>query len=179
MIKFKKIYTETYKMSGSSCLWASINLELYEKAVNVMISSDYGNFSYFWGSTGKNPKKFLTKISKDYTMKKFLGENMYEIDLEACRKSIKEIIIEERKMLNISKDEAFEAWIELDNIMNNYSMNENQYFTEITRTDIFDKIFYDWEAIPTHRKNKSIVDLFWNDLWIPFTEELKKELRHQ
>ena len=68
-----KKLTETYSLKGTEGLWADINLDIGEESVNVMISSDYGDYGHWWGSTGEEPKKFLIGLNEDYLSAKFGG----------------------------------------------------------------------------------------------------------
>lgn len=173
-----KTITETYTLRGDRCLWAKINLDCGKKSVNVMISSDYGNYGYFWGSTGLNPKSFLCDIDMHYAMKKLMGgtDKMYEPDFEAREVRIKEMIIENRLEGSISKDEAREAWDKSNEIFEYCQNNNDVYYSEFMRSSEFQNIFYDYESIPECTKLKPKVTQIWNDLWTPFIAELKREL---
>lgn len=178
----KKTTTETYTLRGERCLWAKINLDISGNTVNVMISSDYGSFNYYWCSCGENPKKFLTTISMDYAMGKLMGgyQNMNEPDWESRIKEIKNMVLEYRKERSLNKDKAREIYDYIKNDLNlkmyEFSCDENMYFKELTENRIFDDLFYDFDAIPTHTKLKHIVNEFWEDIWIPFTNFLKEEI---
>lgn len=172
-----KTMTETYSLRGDKCLWAKINLDCGEESVNVMISSDYGEFSHYWGCCGENPKKFLTNIDMHYTMKKLMGnrDNMYEPDFEARLVSFKKLIIEARKYNDVTKEYARTAWMEMLHIFD-YCQNSNDiYFYRCINSYAFEKIFFDWESIPYETKMKKMVIEFWEDIWIPFREFLKNE----
>lgn len=173
-----KTLTETYSMRGEKCLWAKINLDCGEESVNVMISSDYGEFNHYWGCCGMNPKKFLTDIDMHYTMKKLMGstDNMYEPDFGARLKSFKKKIIERRRFLDIEKDQARSAWNKVLSIFD-YSQNSNDvYFSECMNANELDCILYDLDSIPENTKMKNVVVEFWEDIWVPFTEFLKNEI---
>lgn len=174
----QKTLTETYSLRGQKCLWAKINLDCGEESVNVMISSDYGEFSYYWGYCGTNPKKFLTTTDMHYTMKKLMGgtDNMYEPDFEARNSAFKKMIIEYRKEDRITKEQARSAWQKVLAIFE-YCQNSNDvYYSECFNADELECILYDMDAIPENSKMKNKVTDFWEDVWIPFTEFLKDEL---
>jgi hypothetical protein len=175
MIEITKKLTETYTLRGEQSLWAKINLEYGEKSVNVMINSDYGSYAYYWGSTGENPKSFLCNISKHYTMLKFAGENIYEADWEKRLERIYKEIEYKLKEKEITKEEAIIAKKEAKKIIN-YGTSEDIYFKEMMENEYLEKIFYDFEIIPEDIKIKSTVDMFWENIWIPFINELKKEI---
>lgn len=176
-MKITKSKTETYTLIGSHGLWAKINLDCGEQSVNVMISSDYGEYSYFWGSTGYTPKKFLCTIEMDYCMKKLMGGtgNMYDPDFKERQKSVNKLIIEERLVCNISKETAREAWDKAKSIFEYCGNSDDLYFSEFMDAEEFEDIFFDHESIPQDKKLKPQVEMFWNNIWLPFTKELKKE----
>jgi len=174
----KKTLTETYTLRGEQSLWAKINLDCGENSVNVMISSDYGEFNYYWVSTGYTQKKFLCSINMDYAMKKLMGgtDKMYEPGWDSRKRSVKIAIIEARREKEyLSKFEAREAWDDMLNVMEDYSGSVDIYFEEIMEHNSFQKIFYDFEGIPEDDKLKPRVLHFWNNIWLPFTNELRKE----
>lgn len=180
-MSIQKTLTETYSLKGKKCLWAKINLDCGKESVNVMISSDYGEFNHFWGACGKNPKKFLTGLDWHYTMKKLMGgsDNLVEPDFAERLKSYKKAIIEERREDNISKSEAREYWKEMGDIFD-YCQNSNDiYFSKVFESKGYKKVFYDFESIPNDTRIKAIVKDFWDDIWTPFTEFLGTEIREE
>lgn len=174
----QKTLTETYSLKGKKCLWAKINLDCGEESVNVMISSDYGEFNHYWGYCGMNPKEFLIKTDMNYTMKKLMGgsDNMYEPDFKERLKSFKKLVIEYRKENNITKEQAREAWIKILSIFD-YCQNSNDiYYSECINSEELECILYDSESIPENTKKKNTVIEFWEDIWIPFINFLKEEI---
>lgn len=171
--------TQTYTLRGEYGLWAKINLEYGPTSVNVMISSDYGSYDYWWGATGSNPKAFLTRIDMYYTMKKLMGgyDATQEPDHESTIRSIKKKIIEVRReyQKDLSKDDAREAWNDMIGYVNDYGTGEI-YYKSMIEHDSFEAIFCDTEAIPFETKLKGQAKDFWEKIWTPFTDELKKEL---
>ena len=172
--------TETYSLRGDKCLWAKINLDINQQSVNVMISSDYGSYNYYWTHCGISPKKFLISLDMHYAMKKLMGgtDNLYQPDWESRSVSLKKIIIEARRDNRLSKDEAKKAWREIVDIMHD-SNDENLYYERIWHHELADKLFYDMEDIPADTKLKSSVTDFWEDIWIPFTKYLKTEIEQE
>lgn len=177
-MEIKKTLTETYTLKDDGCLWAKINIDCGEQSVNVMISSDYGEYNYFWGSTGSNPKQFLTDIDMYYGMNKLMhgNKNMYLPDWEERKKSFKEMIIEERKDGNISKNEARNSWTEMMDIFDECQHSEDIYFEKVWNSDVLESVIFDTDSIPSNTKLNPRVNEFWKKIWIPFTNELKTEL---
>lgn len=75
---------EQYTLSGKTKdgydTWGKIALDCTESAVFVQISSDFGSWSCWWNATGGDPKKFLMKISKQYTLQSFSSDKAYILD---------------------------------------------------------------------------------------------------
>jgi len=175
-IEIIKTMTETYSLRGKKCLWAKINLDCGNETVNVMISSDYGEFNHYWGSCGMTPKEFLMQIDMYYGMGKLMGESsMYEPDFKSRLKSFKEMIIEARKYNDITKDKAREAWQEMLHIFDYCQNSDDIYYDRCYNSDAFEKILFDFDSIPNDTKIKRKVTEFWEDIWIPFIEYLKSE----
>lgn len=176
-MKIVKSTTETYSIKGDRCLWAKINLDCVGETVNVMISSDYGEFNHYWGSCGCPPKKFLCDIDMHYGMGKLVGgtSKLYEADFSKRIMSFKKVIIEARQLNDITRGQARTAWMEMLHIFD-YCQNSNDIYLDRTyNSEVFNDIFFDFYSIPQDDKiKKSIVD-FWEDIWIPFTQFLKDE----
>lgn len=177
-----KTQTETYTLRGNKCTWAKINLDCGKKSVNVMISSDYGDFNYYWGNCGTNPKKFLSGLDWHYCMKKLMNgtDNMYQPDFDKRFKSFKKIIINDRKELSISKNEARQVWEAMINVFENCYDSTDLYYSLVMNERIFwDSLFYDTDSIPEDTKLKPIVMNFWEDVWTPFIGFLKEEIKKE
>lgn len=173
-----KTKTETYTLRGKGSLWAKINLDCGKESVNVMISSDYGEFNYYWGACGTDPKKFLANLNWHYCMKKLMGgtDNLYIPDFNSRLKSFKKLIIESRKEQSITKEYAREAWKEMLSIFDYCGNSNDVYFSKVMDSSEFANIIYDFEAIPEDTRVKPVVNHFWENVWLPFVGELKKEL---
>lgn len=179
MSAIQKSMTETYTLKGDHCLWAKINLECINESVNVMISSDFGEFSHYWGCCGTNPKEFLIGLDMHYAMKKLMGStnNMYEADFPARLNSVKKMIIQDRKVLILGKDTAKCAWDEIVEIIDECGNSEDVYFNLCFHSKYLDDVFQDFGSIPTDTKLKPKVTAFWNEVWLPFVEYLKEEIK--
>lgn len=180
-VDITKKNTETYTLRGDKCLWAKINLECGEESVNVMISSDYGEYNYYWGSCGMDPKQFLIKLNWHYCMKKLMQgtDNMYEPDWSERKKSFKELVIALRKEYRVEKELIRKQWDRMIEIFDDCGNSIDLYYTKVINEELFWQdeypLFYDVDSIPEDRKLQPQVMRFWNDLWTPFIMHLKEE----
>ncbi|WP_084977330.1 hypothetical protein [Plesiomonas shigelloides] len=157
--------------------WADISLTFGEKSVNVMVSSDYGSFSHYWGHCGYNPKEFLTDINFDYCMGKFFeSKKLYILDAEACENEIKQSIISLRKDGELTADEAREAWDDLLNPEYGPQAGRDYYHRELYESKHFERVFVDYESLPEKTKINPLCQEFWNNCWLPFIDVLKAEI---
>lgn len=174
-IKISKTISECYKVENlDSRVFADIYLEFGDSSVKITINADYGTFSYFWGSTGKNPKEFLKRIDFYYTMEKFVGSSLYEPDFEKRLEAIKKTLFEKRKSNEISKKVAKNIYDEINFIFENYN-SEDIIVEKILQIKNFNKIYEDIVYMPFDRKVKNKFKYFWDEIWIPFVENLKEE----
>lgn len=135
----------------------------------IVIASSYGNWSYVWSNTGNTPfKNFLCGVRKDYLSEKLMGTDAYVIDWEVTNKKtaafIRENLVVARKAL-------------LVNILAELERTTNEPSAELIED-------FGWcdveinEIIEANRVDKlnSNFEYFWDELWVPFIEELKKEI---
>lgn len=177
-MKITKIKTETYSLSGNST-WGKINLDIKDETVNVMITSDFGDYNYYWGSCGSNPKEFLASIDKQYTLKKLCQnskENLFIPDYIQRKKQMKLDLINARKEYEINKNDAKEIWDNI-NFLPNYFHSEDEYIHELMNNNILDDFYEFYDEVPSDSKINPIVDQFWEKIWVPFTNELKNEMK--
>lgn len=171
MININKKISTIYSIKNSEFnTYADINVEFGEQMAKVLINSDFGVFGYNWFHTGKNPKKFLTEIDFHYTMRKFVGDSLYELDVEKTISKIKKNILYLRRNLEINKLEARECF---DILKNNDFYDLDSIYTNFLNNEIFNIILPDLDY---PKKNCKKYENFWNQLWIPFCDFLKNEL---
>jgi len=89
--------------------WARV---LWEDSGRVIILSDYGHWSYWWGHRGEGVTvpRFLAKIDMHYAGGKMLGVALWVRDDDATVEAIRETIIELRRTGAIDKDTARSEW---------------------------------------------------------------------
>lgn len=179
MIKTTKKQIDLYQIRNEDKrTWGNISVDFGETSAEIMINSDYGHFAYNWVSTGKNPKSFLCRIEMDYTMKKLCGgrDEIYEPDYEKMERSIKKKIIEQRREIYLTKEEARKAFDDMPEYVQEYRGHLDLIHNSIFEHYLFDKVFGDFENFPDNEKIRSGIVDFWEHIWKPFIEELKKEM---
>jgi len=75
-ITIEKSTAELYKLRGTNGSFANISLDYSEKQGRISISTDYGNWSYYWGACGSAFKEFLIGLNMEYAAGKF-GEGQF------------------------------------------------------------------------------------------------------
>lgn len=160
------------RQNGSSG-WGDIVLVCGKESVRVMINSDFGSYSHIWTHCGGDPKEFLTEVDFDYCMKKLTDYNHYVPAPEEYPTEVKRRIIEARQDDNLTKAEAREAW---EDMLNTEYDEGDLYFKELIDHHLFEKVFYDYEYLPCAKKIAPRCQMFWDNVWLPFIEQLKTEL---
>jgi len=175
-ITIEKSKVDIYKIRHKgSCVWGDITVEFGKTSAQLMINSDYGSYAYNWFSTGENPKKFLCDINMCYAMEKLSDYNLYEPDPYKYSDEIKELIIDSRKGEYLTKEEAREAWDDMLGILDDYPSGDIMY-KELIDHKYFNKVFGGFEYLPSATRVKPKHKHFWENIWLPFVDELKREL---
>lgn len=154
--------------------WADIFLICGEQSVSVVIHSDYGKFAKYWSHCGCNPKQFLIELDFDYCMKN-LTDYKHRIDApEQYPSKVKErIMVARRHDGTLTKEEAREAWGDMLQTEHNEG---DLYFKELIDHHLFNKVFGDYEYLPSAKKIDPCCQELWDNVWLPFVEQLKSEL---
>lgn len=148
-------------------------------ACRVMITSSFGDYGYFWSHCGGRGKKFLTHMSMDYAMGKFMGSRLDVFDFDATIIDMKKPLLEEVRKRDINPDLARAFWDAIKNIESERPDNENMFvlicreqFDEIDTND--DRFSEPWHY--TKKKYDPAAVGFWNTIWLPLMDELRAEL---
>ena len=157
-------------VTGSYGEWAEL---LWRPSGRVIIISDYGNWSYYWGHRGsKSTAAFLVELDIHYMGKKMLGAELEEFSLDSTFKRICEGILSARYSGDLSKDNARNEWElaqELDE--GDISFEGWGLSSEFFREDWYE---YSCKEMVSEWTN------FWDRLWVPLIlPELNKELNRE
>jgi hypothetical protein len=171
-VNVTKKQIEQYLLQDEQHNYATFTLDPLVGSVQVM--SSWGSWSHIWNAPGeKGLKHFLadTANNQDYICSKFAqGKTILDMD-KICNALIKKIELA-RKNGIIQKDTKGELidWVcaELD---------EESYATIPYKDELFhDVLGGDLGEIPYFSRYEYQLTSFFEKMWIPFTEVLKKEL---
>jgi hypothetical protein len=167
----KKSSIEVYyiRPKGHHCGWADISIDEGEKSGRVSISSDYGNWAYYWGACGSGFKQFLIALDIHYAAGKF-GSGSY-FDHEATMKKIRTDILNARREDFLTKDKAREMW---DSLTDLEDCNSKETFVTLCWYSPIMELYDTGPNIistiePGFRR-------FWETTWKSFISELKNEI---
>ena len=167
-----KTAIQSYKIRGAKHgAWADITVDEGVKSGRLSISSDYGDWQYYWGACGCSFKEFLTGVGKCYVAGKFRADN--HLDMKSTAKRWREQILEYRYDESLNRQEARELWQQvkrmedecgrMDDLLE--AFHENQELLK----------FLDYDPSPNTTYDPSF-DQFWEVLWTVFVDEIQKEL---
>lgn len=181
-VTIKKSNMECYRFRNNS-EWATICVHAYEtpdmgggrlrQGGEILIYSSYGSFAYHWSHCGDPFKVFLTKITRDYTLRKFLGNEMEEFDKEGSITAVKRAILSYRWEGSLSKDDARECWDDVP-LLDECHSSEGFWvqYSESSALLKFDAEGYEFIC----QREKPHLEHFWNEIWLPFITHLKVEI---
>ncbi|MEO8298766.1 MAG: hypothetical protein ABI574_13265 [Burkholderiales bacterium] len=176
--------------------WANIMLHCWERRANVgtkhegvyycgeiAIHSSFGSWGCVWTACAVPFKQFLMRAEFDYVFTKFMGTKLERHDGPGAMKQIKRHIVHERRMGDLDKEQARDAW---DLVMGESDRIDSDDSTAFgyAMLDIGSRIdeghplsdyFNDPSGWPLATKPDSQAAGFWRELWPPFIEALKAE----
>lgn len=157
--------------------WGDITIrETGPESISVMANSDFGHYAYHWGHCGMPGKKFLCGIDRSYAMQKLAGNGEIEQpDEKGWEREIKEKIIQARRAGRAQMDEARDAWQTLLGILWEYGAGPVAQ-TYMWDSPHFDWVFGDTDGLPSAKRLHPSVQGFWDHVWLPFTDQLRREL---
>lgn len=170
----KKSSIEVYyiRPKGNSCGWADISIDEGEKSGRLSISSDYGNWAYYWGACGSSFKEFLISLDISYVSGKFGTGNYF--DFEETIRTIKKDIIDSRKNGYSDKEEARELWNSMSDLQN-YTHKEG-FIAACWNSPIMEL----YDTGPTiETQYEPGFKRFWETTWQSFISELKMEINKE
>lgn len=148
----------------------------------VNIQSDFGDYCYIWSSIGETSiEEFLINCDKSYLLRKFGGMKEREFDLISSKKEIQRYIIEKRRMLDITENEARFYW---NRCLKIKAQNTEEYMKSISKLEtkfnnksILDLYNDDISSVPHITKYSYSITTFFEKIWPIFINELKKEIK--
>ena len=193
-----KIKTDKYQLRYEGGPWADIFLEDWDlgKSGKVLINSDWGTWESSWGAMGDDIRDFLLRIDKGYTMKNLAhgGVNGHQryFDEEATIKEIKKGILatrvtdHKRKEALVgndsyhwpswSKDEARDAWYDIDELFGWDIDSANSYFHAVNSCrPKWAELWSDPPCPPCVTGYHPRFVNFMDNIWPEFLDVIRKE----
>ena len=174
---------EVYKFRevSDTHLWANIYVDVADSDNNgagtILIRSDYGSWDFFWGTCGSPFKKFLAEVGKDYLIRKLNGPNkefrQHEWQIDARR--IVDEYFDECDPEDEEKEGANEELDEIDRNCNFHS-SEAMYAYISGNCPYLSDVFSNSGEYPNGNFVSRQLEMFVEQIWPVFVEELKKEL---
>ena len=94
---------------------------LFDSRGYFSVISDYGNYSHLWSSFGDDFPRFLVGVSAGHVLCKFARPVMERgVDVDKTAKGIKKHILQERRLGNLSREEARNEW----NLVDDHLLDE-------------------------------------------------------
>lgn len=175
------VYKIRLKKEGTYSGWADITIEEWDRGGSFKCISDYGDYSYMWGSIGDEClREFLLDLNKDYFMGKVRGNSRFMFDAEANTKKVFEEIVNLRRNNDISKEEARESWDDLQFFSLELTDSQDLWFERFMGTIAAEKIYgYDPHGMPDESYEDPTCVMFWERIWPLVCDVWKKELEEE
>lgn len=154
--------------------WATVFIREWKGGGQVAIQSDYGDFSYLWGSIGdKTLREFMCGLDYHYFMKKTRKDTGgHKFCADTTMDNMRENILEARKEHGISKQEARELFDEVS-ALSDYSTEECFYTAYYHNETLYD--FFHSEP-PKRTMKDPACRMFWDEIWSRLVPVWRDEL---
>lgn len=160
-----------YKVRHSSGFyWADITARVGDHSIGLQISSDFGDWQYYWGATGDDVAAFLKRLGIDYVADKFGADRQFDSDgtIKDLREQLKDYFkYEDGKDIKVKdkRRKCFTALKELEELGDREeSLFQHMYFSSVL-SDILGVEYFDVRR----RITPQFAD-FWKHLWPVFVE---------
>lgn len=141
--------------------------------------SSFGNYSYKWYAFGDNFKEFLSGLDYGYLLTKLCNKNYF--DVQNYIRDSKKAILEERRLYDLSKEEARTLWTffdrDIDSCNDSISIVRNEFFYNEGLSEVlgpepwYSKYWPEFEYSPNQLA-------FVNKVYPAFANLLKEELKN-
>lgn len=153
------------RSAGGFGEWADASVRSWPGGGQISIQSSFGTFAHSWNAIGdRSFTAFLRALHFDYFMTKTRDADYREFDLDTTVAAIRKAILEARREKSLDKEQAREAWEEIDGLA---TCSDDEFkHTLYYHGKILERVFGgDWLSVPLgSRKNVSCVR-FWEELW--------------
>jgi hypothetical protein len=157
--------------------WADYLLEDHgPERGQLVINSDWGCWSYFWGAMGERHTlaTFLLQADNSYIIGKLMqSQKMHEFDAEETLKAWKKKILEERRRMELTAEEARHLWGEIDDYNDYYMPSDETLFIERLPAVIDEWLGHEpWEHT-VHKLNSTYQNL--DEVILPAMRQVLRE----
>jgi hypothetical protein len=151
--------------------WAFIYLD-EERGVFTACSS-YGDYAYIWSHRGSQSlKEFVRDLDFDYFMDKTRGAESKRFDFYATIKGMREFVADARRQRDISKEEAREAWTDLEELEGDHTDSADLFVDRVYASKAIGEAYgYDFEGVICNSANIQCKG-FWEMIWPEFLKQL-------
>lgn len=172
-MKVSKSTAEVYHLreAGKQKTWADIYIhQTGEKSGAILIRSDFGEWSYYWGAMGSPLKKFLTGLNDSYFTGKLMHGRQYDFYPEIWFQNLRDHL----DSLSLDPEEYGECIEELEKAEEQgYQSSEGVHSYIMSSCDALCRSVEEWpdsEHLPIRLLN-------FLEIWHEFQDLLREELK--
>lgn len=162
----KKSTARVYKLRFKNGFgWADITIDEWAGGGTFSAVSDYGNFSYMWGSIGDvTLREFVSNIDYGYFMNKAHPSGGVRFSAEKSCNNMKESILRYRRDGELTAQEAREAWETIENIKDDGG-GEALFFDRVCGSELLEIVYGgDIAAVETKTESAPGCVGFWEEI---------------
>ncbi len=153
--------------------WDGAQIVIDEQSGLFMAHGSFGTYAYCWTHIGAQTlKQFLTGLDFGYFMEKTFGRGYRIFDADETTKSLRSEIKRRRRDDDLTKQQARDAWVDLDLYLGESSDHEHAYITEMCRSEALMRVagdeYYDVGVLVDNPSCRG----FWNEIWPLFLADI-------
>jgi hypothetical protein len=134
----------------------------------IFCYSTYGSYNYSWQACGPDLLGFLTDLSYDYAMGKFLGSER-ELDVEASVEALKHGLKESYEDGTYTRTQ----WHEMVDNLEEAGQYTREEFTDMLRDGAIGEHHRNWHDFLQYSHGAQAV-AFWENIWAPFITHVRE-----
>lgn len=134
----------------------------------------YGTFANCWPPRGRSGTlhEFLARLGFDYFMNKARPDDFQRFNFDATMKAVREDILRSRRAGDITKQQAADAWYDLDMMDETTSLDA---FTAALSSDVTDALGEAWWECIQRGPSPECTE-FWRVIWPAFLAKVQPSL---
>lgn len=131
-------------------------------------NTTFGVVGHTWGHMGRPAAQFFLKTSADYLLNKLWGQDLQVYDESTARRSLKELLLRDRRDEDLSHSRARELW---DDLVDADLDSEHAHIQFVYGCDYWTEVFTSGNG-PEYTHRNPQASGFWKYLWPGFLAEL-------